>query len=215
MSIQHSVFSDAPHNCLMSKEIHHQAGLVELSPEQGGASSSGDAGACHWFVMRDLKRANAKQPAYKFLSEHPLRVFTPMTWRLCTEGGRRVRREVPFIPDLLFVHASREILDPIVDKTATLQYRWLRNTWREPMTVADAEMSRKYGVIPQTIGQREALASAFDAPTERLTDITPLLYQSGYLTIKDGDDETGLHGRCAVPVARLPAHRPLLRQHQL
>jgi len=55
------------------------------------------------------------------------------------------------------------------------------------------EMFRKYGVIPQTIGQREALASAFDAPTERLTDITPLLYQSGYLTIKDGDDETGLY----------------------
>jgi len=126
----------------MSKEIQHQAGLAELSPEQGVASSSGDAGACRWFVMRDLKRANARQPAYKFLSEHSLRVFTPMTWRLCTEGGRRVRREVPFIPDLLFVHASRESLDPIVDKTATLQYRWLRNTWREPMTVADAEMSR-------------------------------------------------------------------------
>lgn len=28
-------------------------------------------------------------------------------------------------------------------------------------------------------------ASAFDRPTEALTDANPLLYQSGYLTIKD------------------------------
>ena len=55
------------------------------------------------------------------------------------------------------------------------------------------EMLRKYDVIPQTIGQRKALASAFDAPTERLTDITPLLYQSGYLTIKDKNSLVGLY----------------------
>lgn len=55
------------------------------------------------------------------------------------------------------------------------------------------EMLRKYNVIPQTIGQREVFATAFDAPTERLTDITPLLYQSGYITIKNGDRETGLY----------------------
>ena len=28
------------------------------------------------------------------------------------------------------------------------------------------------------------MAASFDAPTERMTDITPLLYQSGYITIK-------------------------------
>lgn len=55
------------------------------------------------------------------------------------------------------------------------------------------EMLRKYDIIPQAIGQREVLASAFDAPTERLTDITPLLYQSGYITIKDHDKEIGLY----------------------
>ncbi len=55
------------------------------------------------------------------------------------------------------------------------------------------EMLRKYDVTPQEIGQRETLASAFDAPTERLLNITPLLYQSGYITIKDKDEETGLY----------------------
>lgn len=47
------------------------------------------------------------------------------------------------------------------------------------------EMLRKYRVTPQQIGNRKALSTSFDAPTERMTDITPLLYQSGYITIKD------------------------------
>ena len=55
------------------------------------------------------------------------------------------------------------------------------------------EMLRKYNVIPQNIGQREVFASAFDAPTERLTDITPLLYQSGYITIKGKNPEVDLY----------------------
>ncbi len=46
------------------------------------------------------------------------------------------------------------------------------------------EMLRKYNVPPQQIGGRKAMEEAFDAPTERMTDITPLLYQSGYVTIK-------------------------------
>ena len=47
------------------------------------------------------------------------------------------------------------------------------------------EMLRKFKVKPQEIGGRKCLAQSFDAPTERMTDITPLLYQSGYITIKD------------------------------
>ena len=52
------------------------------------------------------------------------------------------------------------------------------------------EMLRKFGVKASDIGQREARQASFDAPTERMTDIAPLLYQSGYLTIKDYDEET-------------------------
>ena len=46
------------------------------------------------------------------------------------------------------------------------------------------EMMRKYDVAPSNVGRLRAQASAFDAPTERMTSLTPLLYQSGYLTIK-------------------------------
>ena len=47
------------------------------------------------------------------------------------------------------------------------------------------EMLRKYNVVPSRIGGASVLASAFDAPTENMNSITPLLYQSGYVTIKD------------------------------
>ena len=39
----------------------------------------------------------------------------------------------------------------------------------------------------------QAMAASFDAPTERMTTITPLLYQSGYVTIKDYDKYTELY----------------------
>ncbi len=47
------------------------------------------------------------------------------------------------------------------------------------------EMLRKYQVEATEIGGRRVKAVSFDAPTERMTSITPLLYQSGYITIKD------------------------------
>ena len=95
-----------------------------------------------WFVMRDLKRTNAKLPAYKLLDGKKMEVFVPMKWHLVTRKGVRVREEVPFIQDLLFVHETQNNLDAVVEKIPTLQYRWLRNTWREPMTVADTDMER-------------------------------------------------------------------------
>ena len=47
------------------------------------------------------------------------------------------------------------------------------------------KMLGKFGVNPSGIGPKQAKASIFDAPTETMTNITPLLYQSGYITIKD------------------------------
>ena len=46
-------------------------------------------------------------------------------------------------------------------------------------------MMRHYEVAPTDITRMEADASEFDAPTENMTTIMPLLYQSGYITIKD------------------------------
>ena len=54
------------------------------------------------------------------------------------------------------------------------------------------EMLRKFNVAPSQIGGVTLRSSAFDAPAERLSSITPLLYQSGYLTIKEGDVKLNL-----------------------
>ena len=95
-----------------------------------------------WFVMRDLKRSNAKLPACKLLREEQFEVFVPMKWELVNQNGIKVRRELPVFTDLLFVRATKEELDPIVEKTETLQYRFLRNCNRAPMTVRNEEMER-------------------------------------------------------------------------
>ena len=54
-------------------------------------------------------------------------------------------------------------------------------------------MMRKFGVLPSSLKGIQAKASAFDAPTEMMKSITPLLYQSGYITIKDYDDMSQLY----------------------
>ena len=102
---------------------------------------SGDD-ACQWFVMRDLTRPNAKLPAYKLLDGLNIRTFTPMVWKLMLNHGKRERRQLPFIHDLLFVYSSRSALDSVVETTPMLQYRYLRGGYKVPMTVRAADMQR-------------------------------------------------------------------------
>ena len=54
-------------------------------------------------------------------------------------------------------------------------------------------MMRRFGTLPSKIGGVQAKESSFDAPTENMTSIIPLLYQSGYITIKDFDPELELY----------------------
>ena len=54
-------------------------------------------------------------------------------------------------------------------------------------------MLRKFDVLPTNIAPIETQASSFDAPTEKMKTITPLLYQSGYVTIKNYDEDTTLY----------------------
>ena len=103
-----------------------------------------------WFVMRDLTRANAKRPAYRMLEEMNIRCFTPMVWKTSVKKGVRESRKVPVMHDLLFVYDSREVLDPIVEKVRTFQYRFLRKAYREPMTVRNDDMERFISAVEGT-----------------------------------------------------------------
>ncbi len=46
---------------------------------------------------------------------------------------------------------------------------------------------REFRVLPSQLGKVRARVASFDAATETMPSLTPLLYQSGYLTIKDYD----------------------------
>ncbi len=54
-------------------------------------------------------------------------------------------------------------------------------------------MMRKFKVLPSQLGRVRATAYSFDAATETMTSLTPLLYQSGYLTIKDYDSQRDVY----------------------
>mgnify|MGYP006964425103 FL=1 len=101
-----------------------------------------------WFVMRDLKRSNAKLPAYRMLEEMNIRCFTPMVTRILVRHGKRERRLLPFLPDLLFVFDTRGTLDPIVGSVPTFQYRYQKG--RVPMTVRQADMERFIRAVSAT-----------------------------------------------------------------
>lgn len=129
-----------------------------------------------WYVMRDLKRPNALKRAWEDLAERGFEVFTPLQWRLITARGKRERRLFPVIGDLLFVKASRTQLDPVVASTATLQYRFLKNHYRRPMTVsreamelfrtavADSDRVRYYSPDEFTPGMRGKLVRVIGGP---------------------------------------------------
>ena len=60
-------------------------------------------------------------------------------------------------------------------------------------------MMRKYEILPADLGETiEVGKKDFDAPTEMMTTIIPLLYQSGYVTIKGYDKPTKLY-QLALP----------------
>ena len=91
-----------------------------------------------WFVMRDLTRSNAKLPAYQMLDDLGIKNYTPKVQKIIVRKGKRECKKVPFIHDLLFVHDTRRIIDPIVENVHTFQYRFLKG--RMPMTVREKDM---------------------------------------------------------------------------
>ena len=88
-----------------------------------------------------------------------------------------------------FTWPSPDIFNPFSLLNA-LQDKDFRSYWFESGTTTFiVNMLRQYGNEFTDIKNVEASACDFDAPTESATSIVPLLYQSGYLTIKDYNSE--------------------------
>ncbi len=84
-----------------------------------------------------------------------------------------------------FTWPSPDIYNPY-SLLRALQEKKTENYWFDTGTPTYlVEMLRKFKVLPQNIGGQYVRASEFDAPTETMKSAIPLLYQSGYLTIKD------------------------------
>lgn len=163
-------------NCLIYNNIGNLAGIEDLSEHEGVTKQ--------WFVMRDLKRPNAKLPAYKQLEALEIIFFTPMRWRLTVRQGKRVREEVPYMSDLLFVHDTQADLDPIVEKIPTLQYRYQRGKgYRKPMVVPNADMERFIRAVNSTETPQYYLPG----------ELTPVMYGRRIRIVGGGLD--GYEGR--------------------
>ena len=89
-----------------------------------------------------------------------------------------------------FADVSPDIYNPFSLMKCFNQLR-LYNYWFDSGTPSFLiRQMQKYRTDVTTMEHIEASASAFDRPTEAMTDALPLLYQSGYLTIKDYDRQT-------------------------
>ena len=88
-----------------------------------------------------------------------------------------------------FAWPSPDVFNPFSLLNA-FQDHLLTNYWFASGTPTYlVEMLRKFDTLPTELRSMEGSADDFDAPTETMTTILPLLYQSGYVTIKDYDRE--------------------------
>lgn len=88
-----------------------------------------------------------------------------------------------------FTRLSKEIYNPFSLMKA-FQQRELNNWWFESGTPSFLiHQLKQFDTDITSLDRLEVPSSAFDQPTENMVDALPLLYQSGYLTIKDYDRE--------------------------
>ena len=68
--------------------------------------------------------------------------------------GQRVRKDVPFLRDLLFVRERYSELRSVVERDPTLQFRYVRGGYCTPMTVRTAEMECFIRAVESTFRPR-------------------------------------------------------------
>jgi hypothetical protein len=87
-----------------------------------------------------------------------------------------------------FTRNSEEIYNPysIINVFNSLEYDSFWYSTGTPTFLTKLMKTRR--IMPEELEGCRALASMFDRPVENLTEVYPVLYQSGYLTIKEYDN---------------------------
>ena len=92
-----------------------------------------------------------------------------------------------------FAWPSPDIYNPF-SLLNSLQDKMLNSYWFESGTPTFLiEKLREFNVVPSMLKPSMLMSSGFDVPTDRMSSVMPLLYQSGYYTIKDYDELTDLY----------------------
>ena len=92
-----------------------------------------------------------------------------------------------------FAMPSPDLFNPFSLLNALLD-KAIKSYWFESGTPTFLiEKLKEFNVLPSMLKPTMTMASAFDAPTESMTSVIPLLYQSGYFTIKDYNEPADLY----------------------
>ncbi len=87
-----------------------------------------------------------------------------------------------------FTWPSPDIFNPYSLLNAFQDYQFTNYWFSSGTPTYLIEMLRKFDTLPTDLSLMEGGADDFYAPTERMPTVMPLLYQSGYITIKDYDE---------------------------
>ena len=92
-----------------------------------------------------------------------------------------------------FTAPSPDIFNPF-SLLNSLQDKMFRSYWFESGTPTYLiEKLKEFHVLPSMLKPTWTAASDFDAPTNNMASIMPLLYQAGYFTIKEYDEMSNLY----------------------
>ncbi|MBR1803535.1 MAG: ATP-binding protein [Muribaculaceae bacterium] len=92
-----------------------------------------------------------------------------------------------------FSHRMTEIYNPF-SLVKIFQYKELENYWFESGTPTWLfSLLKKYDMLLPDMERVEATSDRFNRPAETITDVVPVLYQSGSLTIKDYNRDIELY----------------------
>ena len=102
-----------------------------------------DNGPDYWYVLRDMKRPNAKDSGFKALLkrvELKGRLFIPFKQKIYCEFGKHVRYEIPFYQDLIFVGEELKKIADILEEIPALQFRYVKGKRAEAMKIRNDSM---------------------------------------------------------------------------
>lgn len=94
----------------------------------------------HWFAVR--VSYSRELTLKSILDKENIESFIPMCYGMVMKGGKRVRKLVPAIHNLVFVHSTRKRIDALKDELeGTMPIRFIMNREHcRPVVIPDVQM---------------------------------------------------------------------------